>query len=103
MNDIRQPELTPRQKAILVRAVEKHVETGAPVGSKTLVEHAGLDVSSSTVRYELSQLEEFGFLSHPHTSAGRVPTDQGYRFFTSPSFAVRSTRLCRSPPTRSRR
>ena len=81
MNDVRQPELTPRQEAILVRVVEKYVETGDPVGSKTLVEHAGLDVSSSTVRYELSQLEEFGFLSHPHTSAGRVPTDQGYRFF----------------------
>jgi heat-inducible transcriptional repressor len=73
-------ELTPRQEAILVRVVEKYVETGAPVGSKTLVAH-GLSVSSSTVRNDLSQLEEFGFLSHPHTSAGRVPTDLGYRFF----------------------
>ena len=74
-------ELTPRQEAILVRVVEKYVETGAPVGSKTLVAARGLSVSSSTVRNELSQLEEFGFLSHPHTSAGRVPTDLGYRFF----------------------
>jgi heat-inducible transcriptional repressor len=81
MTDVRQSELTPRQEAILVRVVEKYVETGAPVGSKTLVEHASLEVSTSTVRHELSQLEEFGFLSHPHTSAGRVPTDQGYRFF----------------------
>jgi heat-inducible transcriptional repressor len=81
MNDVSQSKLTPRQEAILVRVVEKYVETGAPVGSKTLVAHAGLDVSTSTVRHELSQLEEFGFLSHPHTSAGRVPTDQGYRFF----------------------
>jgi heat-inducible transcriptional repressor len=74
-------ELTPRQEAILVRVVEKYVETGAPVGSKTLVAARGLNASSSTVRNELSQLEEFGFLSHPHTSAGRVPTDLGYRFF----------------------
>jgi heat-inducible transcriptional repressor len=74
-------ELTPRQEAILVRVVEKYVETGAPVGSKTLVTARGLKISSSTVRNELSQLEEFGFLSHPHTSAGRVPTDLGYRFF----------------------
>jgi heat-inducible transcriptional repressor len=81
VSDIDAPRLTPRQEAILVRVVEKYVETGAPVGSKTLVERLDLEVSSSTVRNELSQLEEFGFLSHPHTSAGRVPTDLGYRFF----------------------
>ena len=81
MSDPGAPRLTPRQQAILVRVVEKYVETGAPVGSKTLVERLDLEVSSSTVRNELSQLEEFGFLSHPHTSAGRVPTDLGYRFF----------------------
>jgi len=79
--DVGQRQLTPRQEAILARVVEEYVETGEPVGSKTLVERTGLDVSSSTVRYELAQLEEFGFLSHPHTSAGRVPTDLGYRFF----------------------
>jgi heat-inducible transcriptional repressor len=75
------PILTPRQEEILVRVVEEYVATGAPVGSKTLVERAGMDVSSSTVRYELGVLEEHGLLSHPHTSAGRVPTDLGYRFF----------------------
>jgi heat-inducible transcriptional repressor len=75
------PTLTPRQREILVRVVEEYVATGAPVGSKTLAEKAALDVSSSTIRYELSQLEELGLLSHPHTSAGRVPTDLGYRFF----------------------
>jgi heat-inducible transcriptional repressor len=80
MSDVLGGPLTPRQEAILVRVVEKYVETGAPVGSKTLVAH-GVSVSSSTIRNELSQLEEFGFLSHPHTSAGRVPTDLGYRFF----------------------
>jgi len=75
------PVLTPRQKEILVRVVEEYVSTGAPVGSKTLVKRAAMDVSSSTVRYELAVLEEQGLLSHPHTSAGRVPTDLGYRLF----------------------
>jgi heat-inducible transcriptional repressor len=75
------PVLTPRQEEILVRVVEEYVATGAPVGSKTLVERAAMDVSSSTVRYELAVLEEQGLLSHPHTSAGRVPTDLGYRVF----------------------
>ena len=75
------PVLTPRQEEILVRVVEEDVATGAPVGSKTLVQRAAMDVSSSTVRYELAVLEEQGMLSHPHTSAGRVPTDLGYRFF----------------------
>jgi heat-inducible transcriptional repressor len=75
------PVLTPRQEEILVRVVEEYVATGAPVGSKTLVQRAAMDVSSSTVRYELAVLEEQGMLSHPHTSAGRVPTDLGYRFF----------------------
>ena len=64
-----------------MRVVREYVETGDPVGSKTLVSRTGLDVSSSTVRYELAQLEELGLLSHPHTSAGRIPTDLGYRLF----------------------
>ncbi|HEY7003287.1 MAG TPA: heat-inducible transcriptional repressor HrcA [Gaiellaceae bacterium] len=81
MTPERAPILTPRQEEILVRVVEEYVATGAPVGSKTLVERAAMDVSASTVRYELAVLEEQGLLFHPHTSAGRVPTDLGYRFF----------------------
>ena len=54
---------------------------GQPVGSKTLVERAGLGVSPSTVRYELAELERLGLLTHPHTSAGRVPTEAGYRLY----------------------
>jgi heat-inducible transcriptional repressor len=61
--------------------VEEHVATGQPVGSKALVERAGMNVSPSTVRNELAELEAFGLLTHPHTSAGRVPTDRGYRFY----------------------
>jgi heat-inducible transcriptional repressor len=79
--DSSRPRLTARQEEILVRAVQEYVATGAPVGSKTLVARSRLAVSSSTVRNELAQLEELGLLSHPHTSAGRVPTDLGYRFF----------------------
>jgi heat-inducible transcriptional repressor len=74
-------ELTPRQRELLGRVVQEYVRTGQPVGSKHLVEHAGLSVSSSTVRNELAELEARGLLTHPHTSAGRVPTDRGYRFY----------------------
>jgi len=74
-------ELTPRQRSILRLVVEEHVASGQPVGSKTLVERAGLGVSSSTVRNELAELEQTGLLTHPHTSAGRVPTKRGYRFY----------------------
>lgn len=74
-------ELTPRQADILRRVVEEYVSTGQPVGSKSLVERAGLSVSPSTVRSELATLETLGYLDHPHTSAGRVPTERGYRLY----------------------
>jgi len=76
-----QNELTPRQREILRRVVVEYVASGQPVGSKHLVERAGMTVSPSTVRYELAELETLGLLTHPHTSAGRVPTDRGYRFY----------------------
>jgi heat-inducible transcriptional repressor len=81
MADAQELRLSQRQELILARVVEEYVASGSPVGSKTLVERTGLDVSSSTVRYELAVLEEQGLLMHPHTSAGRVPTDAGYRLF----------------------
>jgi heat-inducible transcriptional repressor len=70
-----------RQQLILRRVVEGYMATGAPVGSKALAVDADLGVGSSTIRNELALLEEQGLLSHPHTSAGRVPTDSGYRYF----------------------
>jgi heat-inducible transcriptional repressor len=76
-----QRELTHRQREILRRLVEEYIATGQPVGSKHLVERAGLKVSPSTVRSELAELERLGLLTHPHTSAGRVPTETGYRLF----------------------
>ena len=75
------PDLSERQREILLRVVEEYVATGQPVGSKNLVERAGMRVSSATVRNELAELERLGLLTHPHTSAGRVPTDRGYRYY----------------------
>jgi heat-inducible transcriptional repressor len=73
--------LTERQSDILRLLVERYVDDGRPVGSRALSNRPDLDWSSSTVRAELASLEEEGFLMHPHTSAGRVPTDSGYRFY----------------------
>ena len=73
--------LSQRQQSILRRVVEEYVATGQPVGSRALVERAELSVSSSTVRGELAELERIGLLTHPHTSAGRLPTEAGYRIY----------------------
>src|SRR6476469_11247585 len=74
-------QLSERQQAVLRRMVEEFVSTGQPVGSKTLVARSDLRVSPSTVRAELAELENLGLLTHPHTSAGRVPTERGYRLY----------------------
>ena len=96
--------LTERQRAILGAVVQEFVEDGRPVGSKALVDRAGFDWSASTVRAELAQLEQQGLLTHPHTSAGRIPTDSGYRFYVErlltatdrlPESAVDQLRLSR--------
>ncbi len=74
-------QLTARQQEILRRVVEEFVASGQPVGSKTLVQKPSIDAGPSTVRAELAELESFGLLAHPHTSAGRVPTERGYRYY----------------------
>jgi heat-inducible transcriptional repressor len=74
-------QLTLRQQRILSHVVQEYVTTGEPVGSKTLVARSGIEVSSSTVRNEFAALESAGLLTHPHTSAGRVPTERGYRLY----------------------
>ena len=74
-------QLTGRKREILRLVVEEYVATGQPVGSRALVQRSGLGVSSSTVRGELAELERLGLLSHPHTSAGRMPTESGYRLY----------------------
>jgi heat-inducible transcriptional repressor len=70
-----------RSQAILRAVIEEYVTTAQPVGSQALVERYGLGVSSATVRHILAELEMSGLLTHPHTSAGRMPTDAGYRFY----------------------
>ena len=74
-------ELTERRRAILAMVVREHIMTAAPVGSQTLAERYPLGVSPATIRAEMAALEEMGYLTHPHTSAGRVPTVRGYRYF----------------------
>jgi heat-inducible transcriptional repressor len=73
--------LSERKAAILQAVVEGYIATSEPVGSSQVVRDAGLSVSSATVRSELSALEEAGYLMQPHTSAGRIPSDKGYRYF----------------------
>ncbi|MEP7379236.1 MAG: heat-inducible transcriptional repressor HrcA [Chloroflexota bacterium] len=73
--------LDPRSQQILRAIIEEYVVTAEPVGSQWLVDRYGLGVSSATVRNVMAELEEAGYLSHPHTSAGRVPTDAGYRLY----------------------
>jgi heat-inducible transcriptional repressor len=76
---MRHPEISDRQREILLKTLELYISTGAPVGSHALTEAVG--ASSSTIRSELAHLESEGLLTHPHTSAGRVPTDAGYRYY----------------------
>src|SRR6267154_40223 len=70
-----------RSKRVLAALVREYIASGEPVASSLLVTAAGLGVSSATVRSILSRLEEEGFVQQPHTSAGRIPTDRGYRFY----------------------
>jgi heat-inducible transcriptional repressor len=73
--------ITGRQEQVLRTVIEEYIGSGAPVGSKHLSEHFELGVAASTIRNDLADLEDMGMLAHPHTSAGRVPTDAGYRHY----------------------
>jgi heat-inducible transcriptional repressor len=84
-------ELTDRERRVLEAVIQSYVATAEPAGSRTLSRHFGLGVSPATIRNTMSDLEEKGYLSHPHTSAGRVPTDTGYRAYVD--FLVRSAAL----------
>jgi len=70
------------RKALVLQAlVEEYIRTGEPVSSQAILERSALDVSSATIRNELARLESYGFVAQPHTSAGRIPTHQGYRYY----------------------
>jgi heat-inducible transcriptional repressor len=75
------PELTDRERRVLEAVIQSYVETAEPAGSSTIAKRFGLGVSPATIRNTMSDLEEKGFLYHPHTSAGRVPTDLAYRIY----------------------
>jgi heat-inducible transcriptional repressor len=83
------PELSERERRILEAVVRSYVETAEPAGSRTISRRSGLGVSPATIRNTMSDLEERGFLFHPHTSAGRVPTDKAYRVYVDELMRVR--------------
>ena len=74
-------ELNERKKAILKAIIQTYLDTGEPVGSRTISKMSGLNVSSATIRNEMSDLEEMGYILQPHASAGRIPSDKGYRLY----------------------
>src|SRR5512136_2937322 len=76
-------DLTERQRLLLALIVRDYTETAQPVGSARLVEHYKVNMSSATIRNEMAALTEMGYLRQPHTSAGRVPTEEGYRYFVT--------------------
>lgn len=82
------PELPDRAQRMLRSLIDRYVRDGQPVGSRTLARELGLDLSPATIRNVMSDLEALGFISSPHTSAGRVPTVQGYRFFVDTLLTV---------------
>ena len=74
-------ELTDRKKVILHTIIKTYLDTGEPVGSRTISKYTDLNLSSATIRNEMSDLEDMGYIMQPHTSAGRIPSDKGYRFY----------------------
>jgi heat-inducible transcriptional repressor len=78
-----------RAQVLLKTLIERYIAEGQPVGSRTLSRHSGLDLSPATIRNVMSDLEELGFISSPHTSAGRIPTPAGYRFFIDTLLVVK--------------
>ena len=78
---INHEEMSERKLKILHAIIQNYLETGEPVGSRTISKYTDLNLSSATIRNEMSDLEELGYIVQPHTSAGRIPSDQGYRFY----------------------
>ena len=74
-------ELGERKKLILKAIIDSHIANGEPVGSKTLTQNKQINCSSATIRNEMAELEELGYLEQPHTSSGRIPSEAGYRFY----------------------
>ncbi len=86
-------ELDERKKKILQAIIKNYLDTGEPVGSRTISKYTDLQLSPATIRNEMSDLEELGYIFQPHTSAGRIPTDEGYRLYVDDMLASREEEL----------
>ncbi len=82
-------ELDARKRTILTAIIKTYLETGEPVGSRTISKYTDLNLSSATIRNEMSDLEEMGYILQPHTSAGRIPSDKGYRLYVDELMALK--------------
>jgi heat-inducible transcriptional repressor len=86
-------ELDDRKLKILKAVIQNYLETGEPVGSRTISKYTDLKLSSATIRNEMADLEELGYIVQPHTSAGRIPTDKGYRLYVDDMMAKKQSEL----------
>jgi len=82
-------ELDERNKKVLQAVIDSYISTGAPIGSNVLIKRYDFSVSSATLRNIMAELEEMGYLTHPHTSAGRIPTERGYRYYIDGLISVK--------------
>lgn len=85
-------EMDERKTKILTAIIRNYLETGEPVGSRTISKYTDLSLSSATIRNEMSDLEEMGYIIQPHTSSGRIPSDKGYRFYVDNLMAEKEKR-----------
>ena len=90
-------ELDERKEKILKAIIQNYLETGEPVGSRTISKYSDLKLSSATIRNEMSDLEELGYIIQPHTSAGRIPSDKGYRFYVDQLIHEKETDVTQVP------
>ena len=94
--------LDPRAQYLLKTLVERYVADGQPVGSRVLSKQSGLELSPATIRNVMADLEELGYIASPHTSAGRIPTSKGYRFFVDSLMVMKPLEQRRDPSPRRR-
>src|SRR5918996_334399 len=83
------PTLSERAQILLKTLIERYIAEGQPVGSRALSKYSGLDLSPASIRNIMADLEDLGFIASPHTSAGRVPTPRGYRFFVDTLLTIK--------------
>lgn len=91
--------LDDRAKLLLTTLIERYIEDGQPVGSRTLAKSSGLDLSAATIRNIMADLEDLGLIASPHTSAGRIPTPRGYRLFVDSMMTVQREQLQMHAPS----